>query len=101
MTGGEFQSARAKGRDPFCFLRRCMCTTNVPRETRFRELNGSCIDKRRDEPPDIVEDGTASQTTQPGDAGNMLAGLRVLNFRLACSDRCRFLRKTAACDRAS
>jgi len=58
-----------------------------------RELNGSCIGRRRDEPPDIVEDGTANRTKQPADAGNILAGLRVLNLRLACSDRCRFLRR--------
>ena len=70
-----------------------VCSTNVPREARFRESDSSRIGRRRRELSKIVKDVTARQTTQPAGAGNILAGLRVMSFRLACSDRCRFLRR--------
>jgi hypothetical protein len=44
---------------------RCMCSTNVPREARFRGSDSSRIGRRRHEPSNIVKDVTTRRTAQP------------------------------------
>ena len=78
-----------------------MCTTNVPRETRFRELNGSCIGRRRDEPPRQCRGRHSQPNDTASGGGEHTGGASRSKLQASVLRSLSFPAETAACDRAS